>query len=179
MASCVIGQSTTITLSATDPESDPLTYSADFLTGGMSFDPATQTLTYQVGQTCPSGTAYVRFRVTTPSGGTDALIAACNFGGGGSPRSSPSTSAEAVGGEKGPGPNPTNGRFVVVFALQLCTACGRGCWSSTCAGGRLPQSRDRRGQGSFGTEKTPRASPLALASISIDSRSARSANREQ
>ncbi len=77
--SCVFGTVNTITVSAADPEGDALTYLADFLISGMIWNPATRTLTYLTGANCPQGTFYVRFRVTTASGGTDALIAAITF----------------------------------------------------------------------------------------------------
>lgn len=61
-------------ISATDPESDALTYAAYFLRNGMNFSPPTRTLTWyptdSVGKTFN-----VKFVVSTPSGGVDAIIA--------------------------------------------------------------------------------------------------------
>jgi multidrug efflux pump subunit AcrA (membrane-fusion protein) len=58
-----------------DPVSDPLTHVAYYLQLGMAFDPGTRTFSW----TPPAGTVgqtfHVRFAVTTPSGGTDAIIA--------------------------------------------------------------------------------------------------------
>ncbi len=95
-------------MTATDPERDPLTYAAYFLQFGMTFDPATRTFSW----TPPAGTAlhtyYVRFQVGTPSGGTDAIIAAmyvCT-----SPGPNRATLAE---GATATGPNPTRGCFVL------------------------------------------------------------------
>ena len=110
--SCQFGTTNTITLSAVDPESDALTYLADFLISGMSWNPTTRTLTYVTGQTCPQGTFYVRFRVTTPSGGTDALIAAITFPF--NPLGSLGAAPSALGEERASTPTLPSGAFVVM-----------------------------------------------------------------
>lgn len=75
--SVVQGLAYSATVSAADPENDPLAYSAMFLRQdlGMAFDPATRTFSW----TPPSGTSgqtyNVKFLVDTPSGGTDSFIA--------------------------------------------------------------------------------------------------------
>jgi hypothetical protein len=52
---------------------------ADFVPAGFNWTPATRTLSYFAHGVCPVGTYYARFRVTTASGGTDALVAALVF----------------------------------------------------------------------------------------------------
>lgn len=92
--SCQFHATNTVTVSASDPEGDALTYLADFLAPGFDWDPATRTLTYVTGQNCPGGTYYVLFRVTTASGGTDALIAAITFATAGSGGAVPSAARQ-------------------------------------------------------------------------------------
>lgn len=79
--SCLPGTVNTITVSASDVESDALTYHADLLPTGMSWNASTRTLTYiATFGVCPSGvTYYVPFRVTSRSGGTDSFIALIVF----------------------------------------------------------------------------------------------------
>jgi hypothetical protein len=64
----------TLVVSASDPESDPLTYAASFLTHGMSFSPLTRILTWYPTDSVGS-TFNVKFVASTPSGGVDAIIA--------------------------------------------------------------------------------------------------------
>lgn len=63
-----------VTVTATDPEGDALTYRANFLESWMTWNPVTRTLS----GVPPSGSIgdifYVKFWVTTPSGGTDSFI---------------------------------------------------------------------------------------------------------
>ena len=110
--SCPPGTVNTITVSATDQENDALTYLADFLITGMSWNPTTRTLTYLTGEICPQGTFYVRFRVTTPSGGTDALIAAITFPF--NPLGLHGAGPSALGEERAGTPTLPSGAFVVM-----------------------------------------------------------------
>src|SRR5262249_50719113 len=74
--SCAQGLESTITIEGDDADTDSgdLTYSAAFLKDGMTFDGPTSTLTWT--PSVAIGTAYnVKFMVTTPNGGTDAIIA--------------------------------------------------------------------------------------------------------
>jgi hypothetical protein len=69
-----VGLQSSITVSASDPESDALTYAAYFLQAGMTFDAPARTLTWTPPG--PVGKTYVvKFLVTTASGGTDAILA--------------------------------------------------------------------------------------------------------
>lgn len=72
------GLLTTVTVAATDPEADPITYGAHFLQDGMTFDPASKTLNWT--PTAPVGTKYfVKLQAVTgtwptASGGSDAIL---------------------------------------------------------------------------------------------------------
>lgn len=66
----------TITVLATDPEADALTYEASFLETWMIWNPATRSLTLNPALGTLDKTYYVKFWVTTASGGTDSFIAA-------------------------------------------------------------------------------------------------------
>jgi hypothetical protein len=75
------GQFYSFTVAASDPPdpaSDPLTYLAYYLKLGMTFDTPSRTFSW----TPPAGTAgqvfHVKFQVTTPSGGADAILAVIN-----------------------------------------------------------------------------------------------------
>jgi hypothetical protein len=69
---CAQGLESTISLTATDSEGDALTYDAEFLKDGMDFTSPTLTWT----PTAAPGTVFnVVFYATTPSGGTDAIVA--------------------------------------------------------------------------------------------------------
>jgi hypothetical protein len=103
----------TITVSAGDPEGDPLTYIADFVSAGMEWEEATRTLTHTGSGICPQGTFYVRFRVTTASGGTDALIAAITFPDILSPGATGPSAARAEPPEAHPGPSIVPGGLTV------------------------------------------------------------------
>lgn len=63
-----------MTVSASDPEGDALTYNAFLLQLGMTFDPATRTFAWHPPLSTAGNTYYVKFIVTTPSGGTDSFI---------------------------------------------------------------------------------------------------------
>jgi hypothetical protein len=65
----------TITVDAIDPESDPLTYLASFLQNWMDWDPVTRTLTGTPTPFAYGKTFHVKFWVVSPSGGADAFIA--------------------------------------------------------------------------------------------------------
>ncbi len=72
------GQAYQVTVAASDPEADLLTYRAYYLQLGMAFDSTTRTFSW----TPPQGTAgqvfHVKFAVATSSGGVDAIIAVIN-----------------------------------------------------------------------------------------------------
>ncbi len=110
-----VGDSLNFTVSATDPEGDPLNYQAFFLQAGMSFAPSTRTFAWRVPG--PAGTTYyVKFMVTTPSGGTDVVLdkfavqACCG------PHAP--TPAGAIALERVEGPNPTTGQFAAWTGFQ-------------------------------------------------------------
>jgi hypothetical protein len=75
--SLVAGTAATIGVSASDPESDALTYAAYFLRTdlGMAFNTTTNNFTWTPGNGLIGQTFNVKFIVTTPSGGTDYAIA--------------------------------------------------------------------------------------------------------
>jgi len=61
----------TITLNATDLESDALTYVAYYLQDGMTFNPATRTFYWAPSVAASGKDFYVRFQVLDTSGGSD------------------------------------------------------------------------------------------------------------
>jgi len=67
------GDPYTLTVAASDPEGDPLTYRCDFLRSdlGMSFNTSTHAFHWTPGTGSVNHRYTVKFRVTTPSGGTD------------------------------------------------------------------------------------------------------------
>ena len=65
----------TITVLASDPEEDALTYRADFLQPWMIWSPVTRTLSGEPPSGSENQTFHIKFSVTTPSGGMDAFIA--------------------------------------------------------------------------------------------------------
>ena len=69
-----VGLQSTITVSAADPETDPITYSMAYAQAGMSFSPSTMTLTWVPPDSTLGRTYVVKFIATTPSGGTDAIL---------------------------------------------------------------------------------------------------------
>lgn len=69
-------ESGTITVLATDPEGNALTYRASFLQPWMAWNPLTRTLSGEPNPGTENQTFFVKFWVTTVSGGTDAFIAA-------------------------------------------------------------------------------------------------------
>ncbi len=102
------GLPSTITVTSTDPEGDAIFCTAFFLQDAMTFNPATCTLNWT--PSAPVGTTfYVKFQVTTASGGTDAIIAVLTV----VPSLRPSLAREAPGTELRDGPNPTRGRFAI------------------------------------------------------------------
>lgn len=108
---------TSITFSAIDPEGDSLTYLADFL-GPMTWNPMTRTLSYfSPGEAClVNQTFHVLLRVTSPTGGTDALIAAINFPSDTilvAPAASRAAEESGAAGRPVDGPNPTRGSFAL------------------------------------------------------------------
>ena len=110
-----IGDSLNFAVLASDPEGDPLTYSGFFLQAGMTFDAGTRTFAWRVPGPA-SMTYYVKFMVTTPSGGTDVVLdkfavqACCG------PHGPASDGAIAL--ERVDGPNPTAGECAVWSGLQ-------------------------------------------------------------
>ncbi|OGF16538.1 MAG: hypothetical protein A2W00_13295 [Candidatus Eisenbacteria bacterium RBG_16_71_46] len=109
------GLPTTVQVLATDPEGDPITCSAHFLQDGMSFDPATCTLSWT--PSVPVGTTlYVKFQVVTDTwpkenGGSDQIIAAFNVVSALRPQAAaPGAASDAAVAE---GPNPTRGAFAL------------------------------------------------------------------
>ena len=106
--SAVVGLPSSFAVTRTDPENDPVTCNAYFLQDGMSFDPATCTLSWT--PTAPVGTQFhVKLQVTTPSGGTDAVIAVLTV----APSLTPTRLAAEERAVEERGPNPTTGPFVV------------------------------------------------------------------
>jgi WD40-like Beta Propeller Repeat len=101
----------TITVLATDPEGDALTYGAQFLQPWMSWNASTRTLTGNPAAGTNLKTFFVRFSVTTPSGGMDSFIArilVTVHGPGGPSAARPALVAPALDG-----PNPTRGSFAL------------------------------------------------------------------
>jgi len=70
-----------ITVTATDPEGDALTYRADFLQPWMIWNPASRTLSGTPPPGSTDQTFDVKFWVTTASGGTDSFICPILIGG--------------------------------------------------------------------------------------------------
>jgi hypothetical protein len=66
-----------IVVNATDPETDAITYAAYFMRAdlGMTFTPATRTFSWNAPIGASDSTYYVRFQITTFSGGSDYAIA--------------------------------------------------------------------------------------------------------
>ncbi len=102
-----------ITVQASDPEDDALTYHAAFLQTWMSWDPGNR----ELSGTPPPGTAtdtyYVKFWVTTESGGTDSFIAriAVHV----RQPEGPAANRRLTGGAtNGEGPNPTRTTFAML-----------------------------------------------------------------
>jgi Tol biopolymer transport system component len=106
---CKIGLQSKIGVAATDPEADAMTYAAYFLQSGMSFSPSSDTLTWTPPG--PVGSInYVRFEVTTASGGTDAIVAILST----VAALGPSDAKRSFVSElRVLGPNPTRGAFAV------------------------------------------------------------------
>jgi len=103
------GLQSTIQVTATDAESDEISYCAYFLKSGMSFDASTRTLTWTPPGPVGS-TDYVRFEVFTPSGGSDAIIAILHT----VPAVSPSALQRSRAADfRVLSPNPTTGVFAV------------------------------------------------------------------
>ena len=104
-----VGLQSTIADSAADPEFDALTYAAYFLQAGMSFDPTTATLTWTPPDSTLGKSYTVRFEVTTPSGGTDAILGILSV-----VSAAPQFSAtRSNAGADAAGPNPTRGEFSI------------------------------------------------------------------
>jgi len=111
------GQTTTVVVTATDSESDPITCAAFFLQDGMSFDPATCTLAWV--PSAPVGTKfYVKFQASTntwpkASGGTDAILAEFTVTAPGLLSAGRVGPEEASTVKSADGANPTRGRFTL------------------------------------------------------------------
>jgi hypothetical protein len=109
-----VGVPMTFTVSANDPEGDALTYTAYFLFAGMSFDSLLRTFSWTPGPISCGKTYYVKFVVTTASGGTDAVIGMLSVAG--CPLGGPQQAQGAVvpeGSVVVEGPNPTTGSFAI------------------------------------------------------------------
>lgn len=101
-------ETSTITVLAADPEGNALTYRASFLQPWMTWVSATRTLTGTPAPGTVGKTFYVKFWVTTPSGGTDAFIAVIKV------EITLGMSSESIAFGSVPiaeGPNPTSGSF--------------------------------------------------------------------
>lgn len=115
----------TLTLQASDPEPDTpntLTYQAAFLESWMVWD-GINTLTFVSPPPSASGkTFYVKFWVTTASGGTDALIAVIRVINppGGLSAMAMATVADAA--RPPDGPNPTRGEFALTTPVVAGTS---------------------------------------------------------
>jgi dipeptidyl aminopeptidase/acylaminoacyl peptidase len=114
-------------ITASDPEGDPIAFSAFFLQQAMSFDVTTGIFSWIP----PSGTAgrkfNIRFLATTPNGGLDAVIVQLTVAH--ASASSRGTSAVAF---RIATSNPVNDRFVLQASgaayesvLDICDAAGR------------------------------------------------------
>lgn len=107
-----------ITVSASDPEGDALTYRASFLEPWMTWNATTRTLSGEPSPGSENKTFFVKFWVTTPSGGTDSFIAQITV----RVPLGPSASAFTAKGDAAPPAereaaplqvNPTRGTFAV------------------------------------------------------------------
>jgi hypothetical protein len=97
-----------ITVTATDPEGDALTYQASFVPAWMSWSPTTATLSGDPPPTTLGKTFYVKLWATTPSGGTDSFIAVITVAN----TLGPSAARRATDdGAAVLGPNPTSASF--------------------------------------------------------------------
>jgi putative Ig domain-containing protein len=109
----VRSQNNDATVLATDPEGDALAYSAFFLQDGMAFNPSTRTLSWNPPADSVGKMYYVKFRVTSASGGTDSFIGVIRvtpvppIGG------LAATRPALEPGELRDGPNPTSGEFAL------------------------------------------------------------------
>ena len=100
-----------IEVSATDPEGDALTYRASFLQSWMSWNDATQTLILTPPMSANNMTFFVKFWVTTASGGTDSFVASIRVI---AVPPGPMAAREAKPMEAGPSlANPSRGAFAV------------------------------------------------------------------
>jgi hypothetical protein len=101
------GHSYSFTVQASDPADpvpDPLTYTAYYLQLAMTFDQPTRTFSWTPPVGAAGQTFHVRFSVTTPSGGTDAIIAVISIAPGMGPgsRENPSPlEVSAISGGEG------------------------------------------------------------------------------
>jgi dipeptidyl aminopeptidase/acylaminoacyl peptidase len=100
----------TVTVLASDPEGDALSFLANFLPTWMSWNPTNRTLSGDPPIGTLGKTFYIKFWVTTPSGGTDAFVAIITV-----PSTLVPSAARRLAGEGSNvlGPNPTRGTFSV------------------------------------------------------------------
>lgn len=107
-----IDELSTITVQASDSESDAMTYRADFWQpySWMVWDAPTRTLTFVATPSSAQGFYYLKFWVTTTSGGADAFIAIVKVA---SQTAGPSSPVRAGAGGPADGPNPTGARFAI------------------------------------------------------------------
>ena len=108
------GLPTSVQVLSTDPEGDPITCQAYFLRSGMTFDTTTCTLNWTPAEIIGT-TVYVKFLVTTNSGGSDQIIAELHVVA--PPQPGSAEHARALDGAEPDGPNPTHGRFAITAPL--------------------------------------------------------------
>jgi hypothetical protein len=143
------------TVAASDPEGDALTYGAMFLPNGASFSSSTRTFSWSSAGPC-GASIYVKFLVTTSSGGTDAILCKITVGGllgqtGGTSELSASVFH---------GPNPTTGRILLEWPpgargplhATVYDLGGRALISLT---GRAPAQLEWDGKTASGTRVPP------------------------
>lgn len=117
------------TIAAADPENDAITYTAFFLQPWMSFGQTLRRLTVAPGGT-PGKTYNVVIHVTTPSGGTDVVIARFTVNCSAPTAARPAHPDEASDGQP---ENPVRGAFSIATAkvpgatarLTIFDAAGR------------------------------------------------------
>jgi len=110
-----IGVESAVSVSASDPEGDDLTYHASGMPEWMSWDPDTQTLSGEAPDE-PGANYFIKVWVTTESGGTDSFIAVVTVANSSLARGG--TSVSTIEGHFVEGPNPTTGRFALALPAK-------------------------------------------------------------
>ncbi len=105
------GQNTFVTVLASDPEGNALTYDAFFRAPWMVWTPSTRTLNGTPPPSDIGKSFYIKFRVTTASGGTDSFILKVDVFHLVGPGPQPGSISALPVSE---GPNPTRGEFVMM-----------------------------------------------------------------